>query len=99
MRLKSSAVVLAAIFFCGCAAVDRPGRDAENYANLARIYFEKDDYEQAIAYYDKAVELSGGATMYLLRRAGVYLYSGRYDAALADYDRVIEKHPKDPDYY
>src|SRR5262249_37187177 len=99
MRLKSSAVFLVVFFFLGCSAVDRPGRDAEAYARRARIYFENDDYEQAIAYYDKAVELTGGAWMYVLGRAGAYLAAGRYDAALADYSSVVERYPNRADFY
>ncbi len=73
--------------------VDRPGRDAEIYANRARQYQVNGEYAQALAYYDLAVQ-SAPVWLYLSRRGELYLYLGKSDLALADFNRMVEIQPK-----
>ena len=47
-------------------------------------------YDQALADYDRAIELDAANTWAFLGRGDTYQAMGRYDQALADYDRAIE---------
>ncbi len=87
------------LFATGCGTLDRPGRDAEIYANRARAYLEKGDYEQALANYNKAVESAPRAGLYRISRGLAYWNHGDYDLALADFNKAVEILPGNPSYY
>ena len=73
------------------------------------LYVLEEDYDKAIADFDRAIELDPdnndtifakltGAPAYLLR-AGAYYEKDDYDAAIADFDKVIEMDPGHSDAY
>jgi len=52
------------------------------------------NYNQAIADYDKVIELDPKDSETYINRGRTYYYLGNYNQAIADYDKVIEFDPK-----
>jgi tetratricopeptide (TPR) repeat protein len=57
--------------------------------NIAQVYSATRDYDQAIAYYSKAMELDPRYSEYYNERGSVYLKTGQLDAAIADFNTAI----------
>jgi tetratricopeptide (TPR) repeat protein len=64
-----------------------------------RAYLLNRDYSQAIASFNRALELEPKELNYLDYRAYTYSQMGDYPSALADYSQLSEKAPKRVDYY
>jgi tetratricopeptide (TPR) repeat protein len=64
-------------------------RDRIRADRLVR-YLANGRYDQALADYDRAIELDATNTWAFLGRGETYRAMQRYDQALADYDRAIE---------
>jgi len=62
------------------------------YNNRGLAYYDKGDYDRAIADYDQAIQLEPDATTYYSRGLAYY-YKGDYDRAIADYDQAIKLKP------
>jgi tetratricopeptide (TPR) repeat protein len=84
-----SICVLIIITFVGCAEME-PG----SYYNRALIYDKKGQYDQAIADYNKAIEINPGDAMAYHNRALIYDKKGQYDQAIADYNKTIKINPR-----
>jgi len=56
-------------------------------------------YDQAIADYNKDIEINPRDAVAYYNRGIVYGLSGQYDQAIADYTKAIELNPKDSDSY
>ena len=61
-------------------------------------YVAKGRYDQALADYDRAIELSPDHASGFMGRGNTYYAMGRYDQALADYDRAIELDPTEEEF-
>ncbi len=79
---------------------------AENYFKLGQADYEKENHEQAVAYYSKAIELLPNNYRYFYHRGRAYHARGERDQAMSDYDkaiilcnRIIEKNPSNPKIY
>jgi tetratricopeptide (TPR) repeat protein len=55
-------------------------------------------YDQALADYDRAIELDPDLDWVIADRGDTFRAMGRYDEALADFNRAIELDPGDDDY-
>ncbi|MDM8531421.1 tetratricopeptide repeat protein [Anaerolineales bacterium HSG25] len=64
---------------------------AYNYRGIA--YDDLEQYEQAIADYDKAIELDPNYVFAYYNRGNVYDDLEQYEQAIADYDKAIELDP------
>jgi len=67
---------------------------AEAYLRRANAYYDKKEFELAIADYTKLIQSSPADVLALLERASAYIGKGATDLAFADYARVIEINPK-----
>jgi lipoprotein NlpI len=64
------------------------------YNNRGTIYYEKGEYDMAIADYNKAIEISPRYIEAYYNRAKVYNAKKQYDLAISDYSKAIEINPK-----
>jgi len=62
-------------------------------------YFENDDYEKALGYFTKAVELAPGDTVALHNKGSVQFVLERYDNAIETFDQLIAIDSDDIDAY
>ena len=79
----------------GCTAILTKGHDRKQnlalaYMNRGIGYYDKGDYDRAIADYDKAIELNPKLAPAYNDRGNVYSAKGDYDRAIADFDKAIE---------
>ena len=68
----------------------RPTRLIRGLAFRGARYLAKGRYDQALADFDRAIELGAADAWFFVGRGNTYVTMGRYDQALADYDRAIE---------
>jgi len=54
----------------------------------------KGQYDQAISYYDKALDTNPGYAEAFRKRGSAYSRKGQYDQAISDYSKAIEISPK-----
>ena len=73
---------------------------ATNYNTRGTLYEKINQFEKALADYNKAIELEPKESTWLFNRALLFQnYLEKYDNALSDYIRVIEMNPKDSNAY
>jgi tetratricopeptide (TPR) repeat protein len=65
---------------------------------LGLRFIVKGRYDQALAVFDRAIELDAADAGAFAGRGHTYLAMGRYDQALADFNRALELDPDDEDY-
>jgi tetratricopeptide (TPR) repeat protein len=75
-------------------AVQLNNDKAEARNNLGLSYFEKEDFEEAISEFTKAITIEP-STFHLNNRGLAYYHLGLYDESKADYDEAIKKNPDD----
>jgi len=84
-----SVCVLIILTVAGCAEME-----ANSYFNRALTYGKKGQHDQAIADYNKAIEINPGYAMAYYNRGSAYaIGTGQYDQAIADYNKAIEINP------
>ena len=70
------------------------------YQTRGEVYAEIWKYDQAIADFNKAIELNHGyINLAYYKRGKVYDDLGKYDQAIADYTKAIELQPKTDSWY
>jgi len=69
------------------------------YNNRGVTYRERENYQQAIKDYDKAIDLDPKFVKTYYNRAITYDILGNYQQALKDYDKAIELDPKEAKSY
>ena len=69
---------------------------ARSLNNSALIFFEREDYAQAIERYSKAIELYPNEFYQYSNRADAYRMFEKYDLALKDYNKAIELDKNNP---
>lgn len=74
--------------------------------NLAKAFFEKaykldglEEYDMALMYYNKAIELNFNLSEAYYNRGNVFNVLKEYDKAILDYSKAIELNPNDADAY
>jgi tetratricopeptide (TPR) repeat protein len=75
-------------------AVQLQGDKASAHNNLGLSYFEKEDFEEAISEFSKAISIEPHP-FHLNNRGLAYYHLGLYDEAKTDYDEAIKKNPDD----
>jgi len=89
-------IVLFFLLCCASTQKERTeSRDADFYINRENTYFKKDQYDQAIIDYTKALEIVPGVAEVYFSRGCVYHKQGQYDHAIADYTKALEINPGD----
>ncbi|CAN5258010.1 hypothetical protein BH10ACI1_BH10ACI1_23250 [soil metagenome] len=67
--------------------------NAEYYADLADGYYEKDDFDNALVNYNKAIQLDPRSAGSYVRRGFIYHYTGEVAKAYEDYDTAVRLNP------
>ena len=82
----------------GCSALIRANaKDYAAFVSRGLAYYEKNDYDQAIADYTQATKLDPKQAPAFYDRGLAYYKKNDYDHAIADYTQAIQIDPKDPD--
>lgn len=68
-------------------------QDADSYFKIAERKYNSKDYEKAVEYYTKAIEIDHDYLNAYLRRAFIFGILGKYEQAVADYTKVISLQP------
>lgn len=81
--------------FASLRGVDEPytGRSANEYRELARERFNADKYDEAIAYYDRAIDQDPDYAETYYERAQAKHYQEQYASAISDFDKFISLNP------
>ena len=74
-------------------------KDATVYNKRGIAWYEKKNYDKAIADFTKAIELNPRDDVLYHNRGNAWYRKGNYDKAIANYTKAIELNPKDDDYY
>jgi tetratricopeptide (TPR) repeat protein len=80
-------------------ALTEQQRNTLDYANKGFKFFKKRQFDQAISYFDKAIELNPGVTLCYLARGQIYLKKKQIDKAISDFNKTIELNPQIMDAY
>jgi tetratricopeptide (TPR) repeat protein len=72
---------------------------AEIYELLGRLSLDRQDYEKALNYLNKAEELKPDLLSASLLIADIYMRQGKFDLAITQAEKIIGKHPKDHQPY
>ena len=72
---------------------------ADAYDNRGNSYYEKKDYDRAIADYDQAIAINPNFTSAYDSRGNSFYEKKDYDRAIADYGQVIKLNANDLDAY
>jgi RNA polymerase sigma-70 factor (ECF subfamily) len=83
----------AAITHC-TPQIEAAPNNAELWENRAYLYRQAAQWEEALADYNKAIELDNTKTQYYMRRGWVLYEMGELDKALADYTHAVTTEPE-----
>jgi tetratricopeptide (TPR) repeat protein len=75
---------------------------AKAFTNRGNVYGELDEFEKAIADYDKSISLNPEDSIVVValnNRGLAYLGQGQFDAAISDFTQAIELDPQDADLF
>jgi tetratricopeptide (TPR) repeat protein len=84
LLLFTSALILP---IYGCAS------ESESHYNAGVKLHEQGRWEEAIAEYNKAIELDPNLAIVYNNRGAAYFETGQYDLAIADFNKAIELDP------
>lgn len=103
-------VIIACLLFTGCATttedysnrgtgdIERPVKSdidlAKAYFERGNTYADKGQYDQAILYYGKTLEITPRSASTYINRGQAYSAKGQYDRAISDYNKALEINPR-----
>ena len=85
---------LANPFYSYSFAYGNEGKEAEGYNNSGIAYIKRNELDQAISSFSKAMELDPSYADAYCNRGVVYYFKGEYDRSLTDYNEAIELDPR-----
>ena len=85
--------ILVILIISGCAGGQPRTMDAEPYFHRGNARAEKGRYDQAIAYYTKAIEINPRFFEAYFFRGKTWVERGHLDRAIADYNKALEINP------
>ena len=85
---------LANPFYSYSFAYGNEDKEAEGYNNSGIAYIKRNELEQAIASFSKAMELDPRYADAYCNRGVVYYFKGEYEKAIMDYNEAIELDPR-----
>jgi tetratricopeptide (TPR) repeat protein len=83
----------------GAAPAYTPGDQAQSFYKEGMTRYNAEEWDGAIVYFTKAVELDPKFTAAYYYRGGAYRNKGAHDHAIADLTKAIELDPKDAKAY
>ena len=89
-------MVIPMLFSCGLSRkTEKPLYDAEAYFSLGTVQLDNGENEQAILFYNKALEINPSYAEAYLNRGIAYRRQGLIELAISDYTKSLELNPKD----
>ena len=83
----------------GYAEAQQESLSAKGYSDRGVSYFKKGQYDQAIADYNRAIEINPKDAKAYNNRGIAYGEKGQYGLSIADFNKVLEISPRDADAY
>lgn len=74
-------------------------RQIDRYSSAGVAYSELQEYEKAIQYHDKAIEIANSIPAFYYNRANTFNKLGEYQKAIIDYKKAITLDPDNADYH
>lgn len=65
----------------------------QSYGNLGNYYYKQGNYDRAVSYYEKQVELAPGDTRSLLVLGELYKMSGNFEQSIETINRLLKSAP------
>lgn len=72
---------------------------ANAYGQLGLMYEKQNNFDEALAAFDKALKIDASERNSLIKRGKVLLQKGRYEDAISDFNRAMKVIPLDADIY
>ena len=89
-----------ACYLIGCETTEEiKETDLVVLLNQGAAFAEKGQYDRAIAYFNKAIEINPKLAEAYYNRGLVYKEKGQYDKAISDFTKAIEINPRHADAY
>jgi tetratricopeptide (TPR) repeat protein len=83
----------------GCAKIHPPSLDSEAYNNRGVVYYNKGQYDKAIADFNRALKIEPRHFWAYHNRGRTYISKYRLDKAIADFSKALELNPRDASTY
>ena len=101
---KSIGIILPIVLFflfsyASAQQKQNESKDAKFYIDRGIAYGEKGQYDQAIADFNKALEIDSKSASAYYNRGIAYLNKGQFDWAIADFNKALEIDPKSASAY
>lgn len=101
-KVLTTIFIVACLIFSGCDGNNsfvqsKAIRESEEYVNRGLYFWDKDDYEKAIEYYTKAIEINPNNYRAYDLRGYCYDRLKNYELELKDLDKAIEIASKESD--
>jgi len=84
-------ITLILIFLVGCATIEET--DPVAILDQGNVFCEEGQYDRAISYYNKAIEINSRYVWAYNNRGLAYYYKGQYDKAISDYNKALDINP------
>lgn len=78
---------------------ESPAQKVDKYSSAGVAYSELQEYEKAIQYHNKAIEIANSIPALYYNRANTYNKLGEYQKAIIDYKKAITLDPDNADYH
>ncbi len=92
-------LVIPILLSCGLSETKKTPYDAETYFSMGTVQLEKGQNEQAIGFFNKALELNPKYVDAYYNRGIAYRRQGLNELAISDYTKTLELNPKEARAY
>jgi tetratricopeptide (TPR) repeat protein len=99
IRFGIGACLWAAMVLTSFTGCEKKPTDAAEYIARGDKYYEKDDYEKAIADYSAAIELEPQNAAAFIARSRAYYQQEDYEKVIADCTAAIDFDPEEPNAF
>ena len=90
-----SIIIIPMLFSCATTQQKQAeARDADFYINRGMDYGKKDQFDQAMSDFNKALEIDPTSAMAYHHRGVLYTFKGQYDQAFSDFSKALEINPR-----
>jgi len=79
--------------------VEAKPKDAKTYYQMGLTHVQKGDYDQAIYYFSKSIDMDPKNPWAYNNRGAAYVAEGHYDRAISNYTKALEIDPKNVSFY
>lgn len=95
-----SIIIIPILFSCAFAQQKQvESKDAKAYYQLGITQIQRGDFDQAILYFNKSIEIDPNNPMAYRDRGAAYSAKGKHDLAISDWTKALEIDPNDRTAY